>query len=193
MLLIEPLVGRLPTALTADNFPIEFVKFPTYVVVFVFVYAAFGLRRLSNGLFARQIDQNIKDRLWEIGRPSQNPSPDWTSGKAMQVFYGFVDSDESLKLKASNIRFNGALWTTAADGRAVALIVLLISLAYGVLIGFYEDILVAIAINGIVFVSSFFVSLHLTNYHKKLGGEQITYIQMNLRDKLSEKLTVAGF
>ena len=193
MLLIEPLIGRLPEALSADNFPIEFVKFPTYVVVFVFIYAALGLRRVSNRPYAKQIDHNIKERLWEIGRPSVHPPANWTTGKAMQLFYGFIDSDESLKIKASNIRFNGALWTTAADARAISFILLIVSGIFWMFVGAELDIVAALLINAIVFVASFLVSQHLTNHHKRLGGEQITFIEMNLKKRLSEKLTEAGF
>jgi len=174
-------------------------------IVLGFLYSLTPLREISNNCFHLDVNQNISAALV---RPFESEIPHsshigWNNLK--HVFYYFVDKDESLKTKSSIIRFNGLLWTSAADLRVVSILGVLIFSA-SMICSHYSNLVLPQPISSslqfneyraggpiffltLLFLATFYFSKTLTIKHKKLGDEQCEYILLHYKDELKEKIS----
>lgn len=176
------------------NLSLDFPLFelPVAALIFAAFYDVTGMRLHSNARFHSRVKANIEDRLWKIARsPAPRPSA-WSDRVARDVFYQLVDNDKSLTARSENIYFNGFLWTTSADVRAISLLISV--LALGMLIADPSNSIVigTICINATAFILSFILSEIITRRHISLSDEQIDYIETHFKNELSAKLTSLG-
>lgn len=187
------LVPAIPDWLSFNvtlNFPL--FELPIAALIFAGIYDVAGARLHSNAKFHSRIKTNIEDRLWEIARaPAARPST-WTDRMARDVFYQLVDNDKSLTARSENIYFNGFLWTTSADLRAVSLLVFMLSAGMALAAPSNDAVRTGLLINAAAFGLSFLVSEALTRRHIAMGNEQLEYIETHLKSELSTKLTSLG-
>jgi hypothetical protein len=102
------------------------------------------------------------------------------------VFYNLVNNDPALTHHSKRAFRNGALWTSAADLRAVSLIGILI-FEIVLLVGQLVDRLsfpayravFGILVCILIFVISFALSKAFTNKQMEIGNEQIEHILMH--------------
>lgn len=167
----------------------------TAVLLIAFFYDVLRLRHLSNAPTIFQVNAGIMDRLKQPFVADDERISEIPWSKFKNVYYPIIDNDETLKLRSENIRFNGVLWSSAADLRAIAAVGLLaISLFYFVNeIGFYGGFIEEELFNsGIIFVATFAVSfpisLVLTNKHRSMVLDQCDYMLLHRRDDLEEGL-----
>jgi hypothetical protein len=181
----------------------EATKLVTAVVLGA-LYSFTGLRKLSNGPYHLDVNQNIIDRLTLPFKGDVYGVQDIKWPVLKDVFYYFIDRDETLKTRASIIRFNGLLWTSAADLRAAAMLGIFL-LSGSAVCSKYSSILnlatlkfeearigVPIFLLSILFVATFWASYRLTKKHKDLGADQCSYILLHYRDDLKTKLVQAA-
>ncbi len=165
----------------------------TAVLLIAFFYYFLRLRSLSNALPLFRVNAGIMDRLKkpftsDDERISRIP---WNRFK--DVFYPIIDNDETLKVRSENIRFNGVLWSSAADLRAIAAVGLVLVLAFGLVnkIGWYGgfeevELRKSGGIFLVAFTASFPISWVLTNNHRKLVLDQCDYMLLHKRSELEE-------
>ena len=167
----------------------------TAVLLIAFFYDVLRLRNLSNALPLFRVNAGIMDRLKqpfvaEDDRISQIP---WNRFK--DVFYPIIDNDETLKVRSENIRFNGVLWSSAGDLRAIAAVGLAVTLLFylanhfSIYGGFLEaELRKSGAIFLVAFIISFPISWVLTNKHRGLVLDQCDYMLLQKRSELEEGL-----
>ncbi|KZD00953.1 MULTISPECIES: hypothetical protein [unclassified Thalassospira] len=153
-------------------------------ICIAFVYQILPIRKWSNKPFQSDIAGNIRDKMREIYGVG---APELSNKDAMTIFYNFVDNDESLKIQAKIAYFNGYIWSSVADFRALTLIFCLLSIVCGFFVDNVFFNVNALAF-GVLFACSFFVSYHVTAEHKKISDNQMRTIKNFYREKLISKM-----
>lgn len=165
----------------------------TAVLLIAFFYDFLRLRNLSNALPLFRVNAGIMERLKQpfISEDNRISRIPWSRFK--DVFYPIIDNDETLKVRSENIRFNGVLWSSAADLRAIAAVGLIFVLAFGLVnkIGWYAGFEEAeLQKSGLIFLVAFIVSFPiswvLTNKHRNLVLDQCDYMLLHKRSELEE-------
>jgi hypothetical protein len=164
-------------------------------IVGALAYYLSGLRDFSNWPFFDRVTGNITALLakpFEATIPTARTLP-WA--KVSIVFYHFVDTDPSLKVQSDRLRFNGMLWSSAADLRAMAIIGLgLFALIAFVPVGFpaaqFDEARLLPAFAGLAAVAllSIPISIRLTKRQTELGTAQCAAIVAKHKPDLEEKL-----
>lgn len=167
----------------------------TAVLLIAFFYDVLRLRNLSNALPLFRVNAGIMDRLKEPFLEDDERISTITWKRFKDVFYPIIDNDETLKVRSENIRFNGVLWSSAADLRAIAAVGFLVVFAFYIanqmdLYGGFDraEIEFSGLIFLIVFVISFPISWVLTNKHRALVLDQCDYMLLHKRSELEEGL-----
>lgn len=163
----------------------------TYVFVISVLYNIFNIRRIANSLPFFKVDANIMERLKTpfLDIDKRISDIEWKDFK--DIYYPIIDNDETLKIRSENIRFNGTIWSSAADLRAISsiaalfLILCWVAQRYGFCNGINEeDAIKSIIVLICVFIISFPVSYVLTVRHRRMVIEQCDYILLHKRDEL---------
>lgn len=152
-------------------------------------------RGYANQGFFDQVNRRISTKLTAPFSESLPKALNLEWQKVRLIHYHFIDNEESLKVKSQIIRWNGLLWTSAADLRAVCVMGFVFFSA--VLVCDYEDIFqefhaeragYPLSIITILFILSFFASRSLTRRHMALCDEQCDYIILHKKQELKELL-----
>ena len=160
-----------------------------------YVYSVSGLRQLSNKWYSRKVNQDIINTLIQ---PHLNTHPelrDLTWEQTSAIFYRFIDNDNSLAIQSQLIRWNGFMWTLAADLRAAAVLGFLFICAAllctnsieGV---YFDQCRATYPIVGLflTFLLSFLFSSILTRRHIRLAKQQCTSIFLHYDAELLQNL-----
>ena len=159
------------------------------VLCLAFLYQLFPFREWSNYFFKNEIIENIKNKMNDI---YPGTAPNLSEDAIMYIFYSFVDNDESLRVHMKFAYFNGYLWSSVADFRALCLIFCVVSL----LSGFFspEDVFNANAVAYLfLVVFSCFLSRRITSRHLKISDTQMRIIKIFHKDdlvKMMDKVSV---
>lgn len=159
-------------------------------IVAAAIYYLTPLRNWANRKHLNAINENLRYKLVEIGGGrADSPCSQWPN--LHLLFYNIVDSDESLKIHAKHAYFNGYLWTTVADFKAISLFFAAFALLYhflfssqGALCGFgcfAGFALVSWPVGGIV-----------TRKHKSIGDKQLAIIEQFHKDQVTEYFAEDG-
>jgi hypothetical protein len=115
------------------------------------------------------------------------------------IFYGFVDNDASLKHQSTLAYWNGALWTSCADLRAISCIACVITVVMMLAANIAGDTKfdnVRATYFFLFAVSTFLISIWFskltTRRHIDIGTEQCEFILVQYRSKLRDKLIGVG-
>ena len=168
-------------------------------VIGALAYYLSGLRDFSNWPFFGRVTGNITALL---AKPFENtiaPAKALPWRKVSIIFYHFVDTDPSLKIQSDRLRFNGTLWTSAADLRAMAII----GVAFFALIAFVpvvfpaaqfdEDRLLPAFVGLAAIVAlSVPISIRLTERQRELGAAQCAVIVSKHKSDLEKQLRDAA-
>lgn len=164
--------------------PEEWAKTVPGVVLSILYYLS-GLRNLANRYWFEKVNENIRVRLVAISGLDDDPTR--FSWKAIRpIFYSLVDNDPSLTKKSELAYFNGWIWTTIADLRALSAIFIILSVVmfwFGI-----AGAQISIFVFLVIFAVSFFASHILTNYHKEIGDQQLEIIELAYQETLRERL-----
>jgi hypothetical protein len=124
------------------------------------------------------IGRNLLNKLTAIyGKPTNSHQRNFLkkNNKYMHVFYRLVDTDESLKKKATNVYFNGIFWTSSAD----------LFLLSGLFCVMYKWVFVQVE-NALLFSKIFYILVVLSIYlhifsllkHINLSNDQLGFIEI---------------
>ena len=154
------------------------------IVVFGLLYYVLPLRNWANRRNYNAVHSNITHALIEIGSDGEDPDKSsWQ--KIKPLFYKLVNADSSLTIQSKRAMFNGLLWTSIADARAISIIFTIISIIYHFVfesLGALMGVLVFSAISAVTWP----ISWVLTDMHKRIGEEQIEIIRSFYSSEVKE-------
>jgi hypothetical protein len=179
------LLGKMMGLSTAE-FPDEFTDANLYVIICGALYYVSPLRDWANRPFHNKVSANLRTELVRISDLPDNPQV-FTWNALRGIFYWLIDHDVTLSKKATLLHWNGAVWTSCADVRAVSVVFAASSflLAWlrdderGVVAGFVFAVAAAISVP---------LSSILTKRQKKLGREQLEVIEHFYQDVVKTKM-----
>ncbi|MDD5063679.1 MAG: hypothetical protein PHQ35_02820 [Phycisphaerae bacterium] len=152
------------------------------------IYHPIGLRNIFFKKPIETIQRNIRHRL--VSKFDNHPDISSYSNalkeddNIIEIFYGFVDTNPSLKEKSNNVRFNGVFLSSFADACVISIFAFLLYLALCIFIFSYYY-LTLLVLSVIIFVFSYFLLLpKTTNKHLYYSNSQIDFITTNLHDEL---------
>lgn len=164
--------------------PEEWAKTVPGVALSILYYLT-GLRNLANRYWFEKVNENIRARMVAISGLDDDPTT--FSWRAIRpIFYSLVDNDTSLTKKSELAYFNGWIWTTVADLRALSAIFIILSVVmfwFGT-----AGAQISIFVFLVIFAVSFFASHISTSYHKKIGDQQLEIIELSYQRTLRERL-----
>ncbi len=166
-----------------------------FAAVLAFPYSASGLRNCANKRFFDQVNGNLVAKLTGPFQTDPMVPKGLTWQQVRPLFYNLVNSDNALKHQSQRAFRNGALWTSAADLRAVSLIGLIV-FPFAIVLGQYISqlyfppyrALIGIATCIITIILSYWFSRSFTARQIEIGNEQIEHILMHHRQKLRDGL-----
>jgi hypothetical protein len=196
ILIFASMLGAI-TGLYALEIPDNFTSLAEtknlVVLVLATLYYALPLRNWANKKYSDEVNENLRTGLVRISRLTDKPDH-FTWAALRGIFYPLIDSDPSLGKKSEMVMWNGAVWTSFADLRALSLIFVVLSVIASIRVG--ERGIVAAGIFIAVFVVTILLSRAITNRHMRLGDEQLEIIEHNhqgtLRTKMEKVLERAG-
>lgn len=159
------------------------------------LYSFLPFRKWSNSKFHIDVNDNIVARLTKpfLSENEKLAHLGWNDVK--NIFYRHVDNDETLKMKSKLVMFNGYIWTSVADLRAVSVIGILIFALSALCskyvgIGTFEEtrVVVPIVLLLVLFVISIPASLLVTKRHTELSDEQCDFMLEHYEDELRTQL-----
>lgn len=196
IVLIPAISGGLDETIKAlQSFDIGKGLYLLVVPVLGGIYYALKVRMLVYRPELLKVNQNIKDTLTApfVGTtmsPSQAESIKESTAFMGLYFYYFVDKDESLKEKASNVRANGAIWTSAADAVVIfgfaAILYVFLGIAMSEL-----DFVISAVLATLLGGFSFLLLKRLTQQHLALSNEQLELILADYRGELQTRFQKA--
>jgi hypothetical protein len=149
------------------------------------LYYVLPFRKISNKPYFDQVTENLRlGLLRAAGLPDDPLIFSWKNLRP--IFWPLVDNDKSLDKKSSLALFNGYLWTTVADCRAISIIFVIFSL--GIAAAGIDKGIVSAVIFGAIGLLTYPFSKKLTAMHKGIGDEQIEIIAFHYSEKLREQL-----
>jgi hypothetical protein len=138
-----------------------------------------------------RVNENIKNRL--ISPFTEDPDlqksiPSLLNGtKLMNVFYNFIDNDESLKARSIEVYQNGFIWSSLVDIEFLSPICLIIFLVEFFLTK-NNHLLVYSGIFLILFLLSILLIPRIIKRHIDFSNNQLDYITQVKKKELKEKL-----
>ncbi len=169
----------------------------------VLLGAAYHFTRLRNKCltkFQKEIDDNIRHQLLApcmadlaIAAAAEQLRRD---RRLMNVFYFYIDDNESLKTRSKRVYFNGLFWSSAADLAAISVFGSFVYWAAVLLIDprpHYMVLAGMLAVTGLA--SEYWLLPLITARHIGLGNEQLEFILQNYRHDLCDRIrgAIGGF
>jgi len=195
LLILKPLSS---SAVSLDSFTglldvIDWALKGTAAVLFGTFYSLTRLRLVVLTRFQTKIDSNIRDQLLApcLSDPViANVADRLRRGRVlMNVFYWYVDHDESLRARSRRIYFNGLLWSSAAD---LAILSLLGALVYWGAVLLFDPrprfIIVAGILAVVSWVSEYALLPVITAHHIELGNDQIGFLRQHYGNDLCRRI-----
>ena len=158
------------------------------------VFDGLKIRSIRTDKSYKHITDNIKLKLIEYGLTIKidrgKIEEIKSSRKLLDIFYYFIDNDESLKEKSKLVKDNGLMWTSTAD---IAILGCFFCWLYFMLSIFLEPklllVLSGLVVGFIGFISGVVLHPIFVKKHIDLGNEQIEFIVTNKKNDLQDKVT----
>lgn len=185
MLLYAKLLGAM-TGLWSTPLPdFEKSSYLPIIVIPAVIYYVTPLRKWTNAYHHKRIVDRLRVGLVQItGYPDREDRYTWK--KLRPLFYSLVDSDESLKQKASLAYANGAIWTSLADSTILAILFFLASMLLFYL-GFENAFPAGMAFL-LIGAMSFAGSRGCTSRQINIGAEQLEIIDFKYKADVEKRL-----
>ncbi len=150
-------------------------------------------REIANRPFYSKVNNNLVVQLRAVLPEEKQSSITWKNVRS--VFYKIVDSDPSLMRQSEMAYSNGALWTGAADLRAISVVGLVVW-HFAAVVGnqieqvdlFWDRMLVLLWGLVIISIISLILSYLTTKRQIVIGNQQVEFILTHHREELREGL-----
>ncbi len=160
------------------------------VVVLGAIYYLLNIRWLLWKHYNKKVQENIKDNI--INECGLKMSGNiwiqlYNNESIMNLFYEFIDNDESLKEKAKDVRFNGLIWSSSFD---LAIISFCGSIVYSVLSWMLSKshyLYISVILIWAFLISIMFSSI-LTKRHIKISNEQLSIIKVKYKNDIDKNI-----
>jgi len=163
------------------------------VFIFGVIYYALNVRWIVWKPLNFQVQENIKNKILNASKLELTSSK-WFNlkrGRAlMNIFYSFVDSDESLKEKAKSVRLNGLAWSSFIDLSVLSCLSALLNSGIYIFTSKLHHVYLAWIMFCISFISLLFVCL-LTYRHIDKSNEQLEIIIQRKKDEIDPEIQKA--
>ena len=160
------------------------------VLFFGVIYYALGVRWFVWKPFNFQVQENIKNKILNDSNLTLTSSQ-WFKIKKdralMNIFYSFVDNDESLKEKAKSVRMNGLVWSSFIDLSVLSCLSALVHSGIYIYTSKLHHVYLAWIMFCISFISLLFVCL-LTYRHINKSNEQLEIITQRKKDEIDPEI-----
>ena len=172
------------------DFSIQDIVYVAIFMILGVLYYAFKIRYKLWDPFLNKVQINIKDSLLkpfpdEFDEEEKNSL--FENRTLINLFYEFVDNNESLKEKAKLVRFNGLIWTICIDSTIILFAGSLILFCKYFFTDVNFDLVVALILLFLSMISFGLIFL-ITKIHIKLSNEQLEVITDLHRDKLHNRM-----
>jgi hypothetical protein len=148
------------------------------------LYYVLPLRDWANRRDYDAVNSNITQALIEIGSDGESPGKSsWQQIKPL--FYRLVNADDSLTNQSRRAMFNGLLWTSSADARAISIIFTIMSAAYHFVFD-SQGALAGVFVFTAIAAATWPISWALTEKHKEIGDDQIEIIRSFYSNEVKE-------
>ena len=164
-------------------------------LVFIFgaIYYTLNVRWIVWKPFNFQVQENIKNKILNASNLKLT-SFNWFKIKKdralMNIFYSFVDSNESLKEKAKSVRLNGLMWSSFIDLSVLSCLSALVHSGIFIFTSKLHHVYLAWIMFCISFISLLFVCL-LTYRHINKSNEQLEIITQRKKDEIDPEIQKA--
>lgn len=162
------------------------------VAVIGALYYIFDVRKYFVRSSLCEIHDNIKTNLlkpFQDDATIADNSERMREGRQMlHIFYNFIDKDESLKVKARNVYFNGLIWSSTADLTGASLMISFVYLLAYIVWNNVFFVLGDIILIFICLFTQFILMPRVTAKHIDLSNEQLEYIVLHYKEELHSKL-----
>lgn len=139
------------------------------------VYYVTPLRDWANRRNHADVKSNIVHGISDIsGDDTDQQKLEWSNVKIL--FYKIVDADESLKVQSKRAYFNGLLWTSTADLKAISILFAAYSTLYHFIFS-SQGALCGAVVFSLIAAATWPISWKLTAIHKKISDVQIDIIR----------------
>ena len=160
------------------------------VLFFGVIYYALGVRWFVWKPFNFQVQENIKNKILNDSNLTLTSSQ-WFKIKKdralMNIFYSFVDNDESLKEKAKSVRMNGLVWSSFIDLSVLSCLSALVHSGIYIYTSKLHHVYLAWIMFCISFISLLFVCL-LKYRHINKSNEQLEIITQRKKDEIDPEI-----
>lgn len=169
------------------------IVYSTYLIIaFIIgaIYKVFKLRFKIWDLYLPIVQRHIIHRFLVIAGLEYDSlyfSDIRNVKKVMNVFYKFIDNDNSLTTRSSTVRLNGLIWTSVMDLLIVSLLVFGAVFLYG-LLTLKSSFVLWSYFPSIICLLCFVTLPTITKTHIEESDKQIDYIGQHLKDDLITKL-----
>lgn len=159
------------------------------------IYSFSPFRAWSNSKFHYDVNDNIVKRLTApfVSDNEKLANLGWQDIR--NTFYRIVDNDETLKMKSKLVMFNGYIWTSVADLRAVAVLGILIFVLSALCskfvgLGTFSEtrVVFPVFVLLVLFAISIPASRLVTKRHKSLSDEQCEFMLEHYQEYLRQQL-----
>lgn len=157
-----------------------------------YIYNAFCIRSIFNNSSYARINENIKNRIFSIGRTTPITDIQQQSIKSsrvlLDIFYAIVDTNESLKERSKLVRNNGLAWSSTADCVVIGSCFSLIHLPIWITTDYSLFLYACIFSLTTALICAFIIHPQTEKRQIELGNEQLNFIQTQLSDIVKQKV-----
>jgi hypothetical protein len=146
------------------------------------IYYVTPLRDWANRRNHADVKLNIMNGITDIaGDDTDQQKSKWPNVK--MLFYRIVDSDESLKIQSKRAYFNGLLWTSTADLKAISILFAVYSILHHFIFS-SQGALIGVVVFSLIAAATWPISWKLTALHMEISDGQIDIIRKFHSDKV---------
>jgi hypothetical protein len=155
------------------------------IIIPAALYYVTPLRTWANARYHKRVTENLRAGLVRIAGYSDDPDA-YTWKRLRPLFFSLVDSDDSLKNKASLAYMNGLLWTSFADSTAISVLYSLLA-ALLFTLGIREAA-IAFVVFCVIAGASTVGSIVTTKKQIEIGAEQLELIELKYKTDIEKRL-----
>jgi len=156
------------------------------------IYYTLNIRKPFIKRTLLEINNNIKNRLLEpFGNEPEISSKETSlraDRKLVDIFYHFIDNDESLKSRQKDVYMNGLIWSSIADIMAICIISAVVNIIAFLILHREHYLIVSLVCICIYILAKFLFMPLAVRKHIAYSNEQLDFILQHYSNDLRKKI-----